>query len=66
MVLELNYKRTPGMLYCLNKDGDLMEIKPKTGNRKIVASTGITKESGYLYFLDKQGNISKVKMRNNR
>ncbi len=27
-----------------------------------VKSTGVTKQSGYLYYLDKNGNVSRVKM----
>ena len=27
-----------------------------------VKTTGVTKESGYLYYLDKNGNVSRVKM----
>ena len=29
---------------------------------EIVAKTGIKKESGYLYFVDKQGDVSRAKM----
>jgi len=34
-------------------------------NEKI-AQVGITKESGYLYFVDKQGDISRAKMNRGR
>ena len=27
-----------------------------------VKNTGVTKESGYLYYLDKNGNVSRTKM----
>ena len=27
-----------------------------------VKNTGVTKQSGYLYFLDKNGNVSRTKM----
>ena len=27
-----------------------------------VKSTGVTKQSGYLYYLDKNGNVSRTKM----
>ena len=29
---------------------------------KVVAKTGIKKKPGYLYFLDKNGNVSRVQM----
>jgi hypothetical protein len=29
-----------------------------------IAKVGIKKEAGWLYFVDKQGDISKAKMRN--
>lgn len=64
VVKQLNYQRKKGMLYFINQDGDLAEIKPKTKHQKVVVRTGITKENGYLYFLDKQGNVAKTKMRN--
>ena len=28
----------------------------------VVAKTGIKKESGYLYFVDKNGNVARAKM----
>jgi len=66
VVKELEFKRKKGMLYFINTNGNLAEIKPKTKHQKVVAKTGIIKEKGYLYFLDKQGNIAKTKMRNHR
>ncbi len=29
---------------------------------EVVAKTGVRKESGYLYYLDKNGNVSRSKM----
>lgn len=29
---------------------------------KVIAKTGIKREKGYLYFVDKKGNVAKVKM----
>ena len=29
---------------------------------EVVAKTGVSKESGYLYYLDKNGNVSRSKM----
>ena len=29
---------------------------------EVVAKTGVQKESGYLYYLDKNGNVSRSKM----
>ena len=64
IVKQLNFKRKKGMLYFINSDGDLTEIKPKTKHQRVVVRTGITKKRGFLYFLDKQGNVAKTKMRN--
>jgi hypothetical protein len=36
----------------------------KGGKAKKVEKTGIKKEKGYLYFLDKKGDISRAKMVN--
>ena len=30
---------------------------------KVIAKTGIKREKGYLYFLDKKGNVAKVQMK---
>jgi len=32
----------------------------------VVARTNIKRQSGYLYYVDKQGNVSKVKMKRGR
>ena len=64
IVRQLKFKRKKGMLYFINQDGNLTEIKPKTKHQKVVVKTGITKDKGFLYFLDKQGNVAKTKMRN--
>ncbi|HEY9084051.1 MAG TPA: hypothetical protein VIN73_12005 [Vicingaceae bacterium] len=64
IVRQLNFKRKKGMLYFINRDGDLSEIKPKTSHQKVVAKTSIIKEKGFLYYLDKQGNIAKTNRRN--
>ncbi|MBQ21693.1 MAG: hypothetical protein CMD31_13140 [Flavobacteriales bacterium] len=60
IVKQLNFKRKKGMLYFINREGDLTELKPTTKHQKVVARTGIIKEKGCLYFLDKQGNIAKT------
>lgn len=64
LVKTLNYKRKKGMLYFINSDGNLAEVKPKSTHKVVVAKTNIRKQRGYLYFLDKQGNIAKAKMKN--
>ncbi len=64
IVKKLNFKRKKGMLYFINSDGNLAEVKPKSSHKIVVAKTSIGKKRGYLYFLDKQGNIAKVKMKN--
>ena len=30
---------------------------------KVIARTGVKREKGYLYFLDKKGNVAKVQMK---
>ena len=30
---------------------------------KVIAKAGVQRESGYLYFLDKKGNVAKVQMK---
>ena len=30
---------------------------------KVIAKTGVRREKGYLYFLDKRGNVAKVQMK---
>ena len=37
--------------------------KPKP---EVVAKVGVKKESGFLYFVDKQGDVSKAKMARGR
>lgn len=64
LVKTLNFKRKKGMLYFINSDGNLAEVKPKSTHKVVVAKTNIRKQRGYLYFLDKQGNIAKAKMKN--
>ena len=39
-----------------NNDEEIVEIP------EVVKETGVTKESGYLYYLDKQGDVSRSKM----
>ena len=66
LVKTLNFKRKKGMLYFINRDGNLAEVKPKSTHKVVVANTNIRKQKGYLYFLDKQGNIAKAKMKNHK
>jgi len=64
LVKTLNFKRKKGMLYFINSDGNLAEVKPNSTHKIVVAITNIRKQRGFLYFLDKQGNISNAKMKN--
>jgi len=64
LVKTLNFKRKKGMLYFINSDGNLAEVKPKSTHKIVVAKTNIRKQRGFLYFLNKQGNIAKAKMKN--
>ena len=38
----------------------------KGGNAKMVAETNVTRESGWLYFIDKDGDVSKAPMARGR
>jgi len=65
---KVGVKRQKGMLYFIDKQGDVSCAKmargtKKGGGRKKVAKCGIKKQKGYLYFLDKQGDVSCAKMK---
>ena len=34
----------------------------KGGNAEVVEKCGVSRESGWLYFIDKDGDVSKAKM----
>ena len=36
--------------------------KQNLGKAEVVSKAGIKREAGYLYFIDKQGDISRAKM----
>jgi hypothetical protein len=36
------------------------------GNAEEVAQAGVTRESGYLYFIDKNGDVARAKMARGR
>ena len=36
------------------------------GNAEVVASDGVNRESGWLYFIDKDGDVSRAKMARGR
>ena len=38
----------------------------KGGSAEKVADAGVTRESGYLYFIDKDGDVSRAKMARGR
>ena len=55
-------------LYYINKDGDVWQVARKQAGMKKgkpsrVAQTDVVKEAGYLYFLDKNGDVSRAKLR---
>ena len=67
-VAKVGVKKHAGMLYFVDKQGDISCAtmargggKAKRGSKK-VAKVGVKKEKGYLYFVDKKGNISRAKM----
>ena len=38
----------------------------KGGGAEVVAQCGVTRESGWLYFIDKDGDVSRAKMARGR
>jgi hypothetical protein len=38
----------------------------KGGNPEVVANAGVRRESGWLYFIDKDGDVSRAKMARGR
>lgn len=62
IVKKLNFQRKKGMLYHIDKEGNLVERKPRSKVKTVVVRSRITKQRGYFYFPDKQGNISKAEM----
>jgi len=63
-VAILNFKRQQSKLYYVNSDGNLVEMDTVSKAKTVVARPGITKVRGYLYFLNKRGNIARAKMKN--
>lgn len=62
-IAKVGIKREKGLLYFIDKDGDvscavMARGAKKGGKPKKVAKVGIKKEAGFLYFLDKQGDVS--------
>ena len=67
-VTKLGIKREKGLLYYVDKQGDVSCAKmargsKKGGGPKKVAKCGIKRQKGYLYFLDKKGDVSCAKMK---
>jgi len=40
----------------------VLKIKEEVKMAKVIAKTGVKRQSGYLYFLDKKGNVARVQM----
>jgi hypothetical protein len=38
----------------------------KGGSAEVVANAGVSRESGWLYFIDKDGDVSRAKMARGR
>lgn len=56
-VKKLGIKREGKFLFI--KNGDVWQLRPK----KKVRSVGLKRMPGYLYFVDKDGDISKTKQK---
>lgn len=57
-VKKLGLQRS-GRVMFIGKDGDVWQLKPK----KKVANANVRREKGYLYFVDKQGDVSRARMK---
>ncbi len=71
LVAKAGVKRESGLLYFIDKQGDISAAKmarggKKGGKPKKIQKVGIKKEKGYLYFLDKKGHISRAQMVNSK
>ena len=68
VILKVGLVRQPGLLYFIDKKGDICSTpmsrgkKPGVGSTVVVEPTHVAKEIGYMYFLDKFGDIVRVKM----
>jgi hypothetical protein len=65
-VAKLGVKRDNNFLYYI-KGGDVWRVArkqpgAKKGKPEKAATGGITKEAGFIYFLDSNGDISRAKM----
>lgn len=63
MIVERNaIKPEKGVLYYL-KGTDVWSYSPKTKTKKKLKSLDFKREKGFLYYLDKAGNVAKSKMK---
>ena len=63
-VLVLNFNRKKGKIYYVNSDGELVEMDRITKDKTIIPGSRAEKCKGYFYFLNKEGNIARAKMKN--
>lgn len=67
-IVELGVRRKPGYLYYLNAELDVCctpanPKQVKNAETRVVAKTDLAgREKGYLYYLDKDGDISRALM----
>lgn len=57
-VKKLNIDRKGKVVY-IGSDGDIYQLRPK----KKIMEANIVRESGYLYFVDKEGDVSRPPMK---
>ena len=65
-VTKVGIKRDNNFLYYI-KGGDVWRVArkqpgAKKGKPEKAATAGVVKEAGFIYFLDKQGDVSRAKM----
>ena len=65
-VLVLNFNRKKENIYYVNSDGELVEMDRITRDKTIIPGSRVNKCRGYFYFLNKEGNIARAKMRNQK
>jgi hypothetical protein len=50
-------------MYYINKDGDVWKFPRGGGKKTKVCQAGLKREKGFLYFIDKDGDIACAPMK---
>jgi hypothetical protein len=65
-VLKTNIKKEKGTLYFLTPHNEIKALKididgPSNDKAKTIMEVKFKRQSGYMYFIDRDGDISRVK-----